>query len=382
MDLSELLSGADDLAAGSSPLARYTSQLKADHELDKSIRQQNQEITRAQYEADKTDELQNMMNAPLNMTSYYNKGYNPADAFAQAQKDRQTGTQQIEADYKTSELDSFISGKQQDVQSDLQHQAKLRQVQGLVGNGLSGLKGVQPRTDLRYNLVLDPSTGQASMQPRYDLKEEDVRAQEISDATGIPSDVVKDQLKHEQTTAIMGQSKLEDLIYKRGRRQRLGEEHAAKMLEHEQNYDYQVEAHERAKYNDTLGMIRKSISLPRQLADQMKQVPGAPDYADAAIEMGQRMREAIQNIANNKALAGNQKMAARYMLTQVLTGPARDDFARNGYSGKDVQAYIKHVQATPEYQTMIKFTPNQYADDYGKLMDMSETPGLEGLLGQ
>lgn len=383
MALDELMSDAESLSGGASnPLQQYTAQVQKDHELNKSINQQNQEILRAQREADQTDELQNLMNAPMDMQKYYSQGYTPTDAFAQSQKDTATAAQQIQANYKVASLDDLIAGKQQDVQADQQHQARLQQLQGLANTGLSGMKGVPPRTDLRYNLVVDPATGQASMQPRYDLKEVDIRSQEIADATGIPADVVKDQLKHEQNAAILGQSKLEDLFYKRDRRQRLGQEHVAKMLEHDQNYEYQLEAHDKAKYNDTLGMIKKSMSLPSQIAEQLKQVPGSPDYADAAIEMGQRIREGIQNIANNKALKANKKAASKYLLDHVLSGPAADDFAQNGYTGKDVQAYIKHIQSTPDYQEMTSFSPNQYVDDLSKLMDMSDVGGLDTMLGR
>jgi hypothetical protein len=332
------------------------------------------ELERAQFAADKHAALEELWTgAPtlVNDDERFLLGNNPG-RIAQLIRGRMAQVQRQTA----ADMDrDFLEYQQQKLQErhaqDEEFQAKMARLKNLSSTGLKSLLDVAPGIEtLRYEMVLDPDTGQVQKRPRTDKSPDDIRAEEIAAYIGAPADVVKTQLADETMKELSKQSAVENYLYSRDQRQYRAQARAEQHALAQAKLQESLERASTLRYQASLNRIKTFATMPEAAVQDTLTDPNAPPEAKVDAVIARNIRNATQLAKADMADKTFERTVTSIALKNTLDDPtvktlvlSDDDPAHKQQVINDkIAGFIKLLKANPEIAASFRRSPT-FADD-------------------
>jgi hypothetical protein len=355
-------------------LDKWIQQLRTSYEYARRQQAEDDELERAQFEADKRSALEEIWSAAptlVNDDERFLLGNDPTRV-AQLIKGRITQAQR----QTVADMDQdFLQYQQQKLQDrhaqEAEFQAKLERLQNLSSTGLKSLLDVAPAKEtLRYEMVLDPATGQIQKRPRTDKSPDDIRAEEIADYIGAPADVVKEQLADETMKELSRQSAVENYLYSRDQRQYRAQARAEQRALAQAKLQESLQRASTLRYQASLNRIKTFATMPEAAVQDTLTDPNAPPEAKVDAVIARNIRNATQLAKADMADKAFERTVTSIALKNTLDDPvvktlvlSDDDPAhKQQVINEKISGFIKLLKANPEIAASFRRSPT-FADD-------------------
>jgi hypothetical protein len=355
-------------------LDEWIEQQTNEYTYDRRRQEEEDALERAQFAADKHDALENLWTgAPtlVNDDERFLLGNNPV-RIARLIRGRMAQVQRQAA----ADMDrDFLEYQQQKLQErqaqDEEFQAKMARLKNLSSTGLKSLLEVAPGIEtLRYEMVLDPDTGQVQKRPRTDKSPDDIRAEEIAAYIDAPADVVKAQLADETLKELSKKSAIETYLYSRDQREYRAQARAEQHALAQAKLQESLERASTLRYQASLNRIKTFATMPEAAVQDTLTDPNAPPEAKVDAVIARNIRNATQLAKADMADKAFERTVTSIALKNTLDDPTvkalllsdEDPAHKQKVINDKIAGFIKLLKANPEIAASFRRSPT-FADD-------------------
>lgn len=323
----------------------WIQQQKEQYAYDERQADYEEQAARAEFEADKQDSLDNILNDDTPYIKFLtDQGVDFNRAVLAAQKNQAQDARQTEVSMDADWLSQLAGMKQDRAARAAQQATKFKRLDNIGRKNLLTMVGDAPQNDsYRYDYVLEPSmdmdpTGQpithVVKKEKAGFDENIVQGRELADFLGVPQDVVLSQLNEERT-------KIANQNYTWDRRLATLDKEKKTAANQEANRAYTEYQHANATVKNRFDAVKTMMNYNDAQREEILAQPQTPQEWRTLAPIAQSARNLKQQIEAGKIDASNATDNARYILNGAMQNiEFQNDVLKNG--GK-ISASQQHI---------------------------------------